>query len=77
MPDLNKVFSVIQAACLANEKIEGIAALQRVADELAIEMDRLHFCLDCIQQIGLIVYDAAEKRVTLTAKGRKRAISSS
>jgi predicted transcriptional regulator len=68
MSIFNSVFSIVQSHC-HEQSVNGDALFSIIANDAGIPEHKVHFYLDCLDQIGVISYCAAEKKITLTKKG--------
>jgi predicted transcriptional regulator len=71
MSSFNKVFGVVQKHCMETNQVAGIDALKAISSEVGIPLDRLHFYLECLHEVGVIRYSGKDKTISLTAKGVK------
>jgi hypothetical protein len=71
MNNFNKVFTTVQRSCTEKGAIEGGNQFQKLAMEVGLPLDRLHFYLDCLNEVGVINYTSRKKAISLTEKGTK------
>jgi predicted transcriptional regulator len=71
MSSFNRIFDAVKKHCEDSGAVTGNNQLQKIAGEAGVTIDRLHFYLECLQETGVIKYNATEKTVTLTEKGAK------
>ena len=71
MNNLNKIFGLVQKHCGNNAPLKGNSKLQAIASEVGVSSDRLHFYLECLHEIGLVIYEPDSRVISLTEKGAK------
>jgi predicted transcriptional regulator len=70
MNNLNKIFGLVQEMCESDSVVESPKKFQQVAAEAGVTVERLHFYLECLQEIGLVTYSTKRKTIILTEKGK-------
>ncbi len=70
MNNFNRVFWAVQKHCKERGSVSGDVQFQKIAEDLGISGERLHYFLDCIAETGVIKYLPENKTVLLTEKGR-------
>lgn len=70
MNNFNNILGLVQKHCNDNTKICGEAQFQKIAGEAGVTLERLHFYLDCLHNIGLLDYEQEARKISLTDKGK-------
>jgi predicted transcriptional regulator len=71
MNNFNKILVLVQNHCHDHHEICSEEKFEKIAGEAGVSLERLHFYLDCLQDIGLIRYIQDGRKISLTSKGVK------
>jgi len=71
MSNFNKIFAAVKKQCHEEGCINGNNHFEKIASEANVSLERLHFYLECLNDIGVIQYSSENKSILMTDKGKK------
>jgi predicted transcriptional regulator len=71
MSNFNKIFALVKKHCIGGSLHPDETKFEEIASEAGVTFERLHFYLDCLQEIGMLRYDKKNRKISLTSKGEK------